>query len=431
MKVFESDLSNLKITVIGLGYVGLPLAIELSKHFNVKGFDINQTRIQELVNCYDRTNEVDEDKLRSSTLELHFNPAEIKNEDLYIITVPTPIDENYKPDLRAVQSASKMVGEVLKKGSMVVYESTVYPGVTEDVCVPILEKYSSLKNMQDFWVGYSPERINPGDKVHTLSKITKVVAGQTPQVRNLLSQVYGTINNNNIFLAESIKVAEAAKVIENAQRDLNVAFMNELTAIFSKMNISIYDVLDAASTKWNFLPFKPGLVGGHCIGVDPYYLVECARKVDFEPEVLVAGRSINEKMGGVFADLLHTHILNSGVTKAKILILGITFKENVPDLRNSKIITLIDRLRELGHAVDVHDPIADSKEVTQEFDLNLQTKLSLTQSYDAVVGAVSHKSYLDFTEETFSKILKSTGLIYDIKKIWSKKTFEKIRYITL
>lgn len=431
MSQFSSDLSSLKITVIGLGYVGLPLAIELSKHFTVKGLDINQSRIQELISGYDRTNEVDGDALRSSTLELYFDPEEIKNEDLYIITVPTPIDENYKPDLGAIKSASKMVGGILKKGSIVVYESTVYPGVTEDVCVPILEEYSSLKNLQDFWVGYSPERINPGDKIHTLSKITKIVAGQTLQVRNLLSQVYGSINNDNIFLAESIKVAEAAKVIENAQRDLNVAFMNELTAIFSKMNISIYDVLDAASTKWNFLPFKPGLVGGHCIGVDPYYLVECARKINYEPEVLVAGRSINEKMGGVFANILHSQLLSSNTKKAKILVLGITFKENVPDLRNSKVITLIGKLRELGHSVDVHDPIANSEEVTHEFDLELQTKLSLNHSYDVVIGAVSHKSYIDFTEETFVKLLKNDGFIYDIKQIWRKNSFQKVKYMTL
>lgn len=431
MKMFETDLSKLKIAIIGLGYVGLPLAIELSKHFIVKGFDINQARIQELVNGYDRTDEVDQQELRSSTLAFHKDPVNIKDQDIYIVTVPTPIDKNYKPDLSAIQSASQMIGQLLKKGSIVVYESTVYPGVTEDICIPILEKYSSLKNLQDFWIGYSPERINPGDRTHTLSKITKVVSAQILDVRDLLAQVYGAINNHNIFLAENIKVAEAAKVIENAQRDLNVAFVNELTVIFSKMDISIYDVLEAAGSKWNFLPFKPGLVGGHCIGVDPYYLVEAARNVGFEPQVLVAGRNINEKMGEIFAEFIHNKILSSGLTKAKVLILGITFKENVPDLRNSKVITLIDRLCELGHTVDIHDPIADAKEVEQEFNLKLQTNLNLTQSYDMVIGAVSHKIYLELIEETFIKLLKPKGLIFDIKKIWNTKSFKKISYVTL
>jgi UDP-N-acetyl-D-galactosamine dehydrogenase len=424
-------LSNLKITVVGLGYVGLPLAIELSKHFPVKGFDINETRIQELTTGYDRTNEIEEEELRSSTLELSCDFHSIQGSDIYIITVPTPIDGGYKPDLGAVKAASRTVGKAMKKGSIVVYESTVYPGVTEEICIPILEEVSGLRNLEDFYVGYSPERINPGDKVHTLSKITKVVSGQTPEVRNLLSQVYGSINQNNIFAAESIKVAEAAKVIENAQRDLNVAFMNELTAIFSKMNISIYDVLEAASTKWNFLHFKPGLVGGHCIGVDPYYLVESARKVGFEPEVLVAGRAINEKMGSIIGDLIHQRIHEIGVKKAKILLLGITFKENVPDLRNSKVISLINSLQEFGHEIDLHDPVADFEEVKHEFNLSLQTKLNLTSSYDVVIGTVAHRSYFDFTEDTFSKLLKEEGFVYDIKKIWDRKSFSKIKYYTI
>lgn len=408
-----------QISVIGLGYVGLPLAIALAKHYPVVGYDIDLKRVEDLKKGYDRTHEINESRLRSSSLHVTSELSEISPCNVYIITVPTPIDQDNRPDLSPLENASKGLAPVLKKGDIVVYESTVYPGVTEDVCGPILEEVSGLKSGTDFFLGYSPERINPGDKVHTVDKITKVVAGQTSEVADFLCQIYGCMNGGNIYKAQNIKTAEAAKVIENTQRDINIAFINEISGIFSKIGISVHDVLEAAGTKWNFLNFRPGLVGGHCIGVDPYYLSHLSEKLNHAPEVILAGRKTNENMSLFLAKTID-HLLNPN---SKILILGLTFKENIPDLRNTKIIDLVNCLEQLKHEVDVHDPHAHPDEAKDFFGIELRPTLDPLGQYDCVVGAVAHKGYLDFTADKIKGLLKPNGLVADLKNIWSGLEF--------
>ena len=405
---------NSRIAVIGLGYVGLPLAVAIAKHYPTVGFDISEPRVAELHKGFDRTGEVDPQVLRSSTLKVTSAAADIAGCDVYIVTVPTPVDLENRPDLTPVLKACGTVGTAMAKGAVVVFESTVYPGVTEDICGPELEKHSGLKCGSDFFLGYSPERINPGDREHTVDRITKVIAGQTPAVADLLADIYGAVTTGGTFRAASIRAAEAAKVIENSQRDINIAFINEITMIFQRLGLSIYDVLEASATKWNFLNFKPGLVGGHCIGVDPFYLAQCALLNGHNPEVILAGRRINDGMGGWVA----ARVAEQLPAKARVLVLGLTFKENVPDLRNSKVIDVIRGLRARGHAVDVHDPFADPAEAEHEYGETILSTLEGLSGYDCVVGAVSHAPYVSFTQGALDALLAPGGLVADIKGMW-------------
>jgi UDP-N-acetyl-D-glucosamine/UDP-N-acetyl-D-galactosamine dehydrogenase len=406
----------MRIIVVGLGYVGLPLAVQLAKHFETWGLDINQGRIAELKDGFDRTDEIDAARLKASTLRLTADPADCPAADAYIVTVPTPIDAANKPDLSPVIGATKMIAKMIDAGMkpVIIYESTVYPGVTEDICGPLLETESGLKHAQDFFLGYSPERINPGDREHTVDKITKVIAGDTPEITEKLAEIYGKVTSGGVFRAASIKAAEAAKVIENAQRDINIAFMNEVTQIFGKMDISIWDVLDAAGTKWNFLPFQPGLVGGHCIGVDPYYLSHRAQELGHDPQVILAGRATNDAMGGWIANQIHER---RGGKPGTVLMMGLTFKENVPDLRNSKVVDVINALTALGHQVSVHDPLADTAEAQHEYGLEIDPA-ALERRYDAVVGAVSHTEYRALSETQLNGLIAEGGLLADLKKMW-------------
>ena len=407
-------MNSTKIAVIGLGYVGLPLAVALARHFPTTGFDISRERIGQLHQGHDRTDEVEPARLRASTLTLTADMGDMAAADVYIVTVPTPVDDRNEPDLRPVLSACGTVARVMGRGAVVVFESTVYPGVTEDLCGPEIERLSGLKCGVDFFLGYSPERINPGDREHTVDRITKVIAGQTPAVTELLAKVYGSVTTGGVFAAASIKVAEAAKVIENSQRDINIAFINEITQIFQKLGISIYDVLDASATKWNFLKFMPGLVGGHCIGVDPFYLARCAQDNGLHPEIILAGRRINDGMAPWIAGQVSSHL----APKSRVLVLGLTFKENVPDLRNSKVVDVIRTLRDLGHGVDVHDPFADPAEATHEYGETLMRSLEGAGGYDALIGAVPHAAYLGFTDKTFATLVRPGGLVADIKGMW-------------
>lgn len=409
---------NSRIAVIGLGYVGLPLAVALARHYPTVGFDISEPRVAELHTGFDRTGEVDKAVLRASTIKLSAKMDDIKGADVYIVTVPTPVDDQNEPDLRPVLSACRSVGAVMAKGAVVVFESTVYPGVTEDICGPELARVSGLTCGVDFFLGYSPERINPGDREHTVDRITKVVAGQNAEISALLGSIYGTVTSGGVFLAASIRVAEAAKVIENAQRDINIAFINEITLIFQKLGISVYDVLDASATKWNFLNFKPGLVGGHCIGVDPFYLARCAQDNGYHPEIILAGRRINDGMGPWIAE----QVAGLVDPAARILVLGLTFKENVPDLRNSKVVDVIRGLRDRGMSVDVHDPYADPVEATHEYGETLIPSLDGLGGYDCIIGAVPHAPYLGFTDESFETLLKPGGLVADVKALWRGKS---------
>lgn len=404
------------LAIVGLGYVGLPLAVALACKYPCIGFDINEARVRALAAGHDSTGEVGREALKASRLTLTSSPDEMRGADIFIVTVPTPVDRANSPDLSALRSASRMVGALLEPGrrQIVVYESTVYPGVTEDICGPILEEAAGLKCGEDFFLGYSPERINPGDQEHTVDRITKVVSGQTTEVLDLLCEVYGSITTGGVHRAASIKVAEAAKVIENAQRDINIAFMNEIAMIFHKVGISTHDVLEAAGTKWNFLKFRPGLVGGHCIGVDPYYLSHLAHEVGHRPNVILAGRTINDGMASYIADELHGRLRRS----ARILVLGVTFKEDVPDLRNSKVVDLIRRLEWLGHEVVVHDPHAAPDEAMNEYDLGL-TEEALASRYDAVVLAVPHATYRAMTDADVAALLTPGGVVIDIKAAWT------------
>jgi UDP-N-acetyl-D-glucosamine/UDP-N-acetyl-D-galactosamine dehydrogenase len=417
-----SSALTLRVAVVGLGYVGLPLAVALARHFPTIGFDINEARVAELKGGHDRTNEIDTPVLRASSLELTTALEAIRGCDVYIVTVPTPVDAHNVPDLSPVRSATKSVAKVLEagRGQIIVYESTVYPGVTEDICGPLLEELTGLVCGKDFFLGYSPERINPGDREHTVDRITKVVAGQTPEVLETLAGLYGAVTTGGVFRAASIKVAEAAKVIENAQRDINIAFMNEIATIFQKIGISTYDVLDAAETKWNFLKFSPGLVGGHCIGVDPYYLSYRAQQLGHEPNVILAGRAINDGMGPYVAHEAHARLKGP----SRVLVLGLTFKENIPDLRNSKVVDVISTLTSLGHHVAVHDPHADPAEAEHEYGLAIATRLAdvTAEPYDAVVAAVPHSEYAAMTPAQIAALLTPSGLVLDIKGLWRHVT---------
>ncbi len=404
------------IGIIGLGYVGLPLAVEFGKKFKTIGFDINENRIKELLNGFDRTREVDEVSLKmSSNLNFTTSLSELAECNYFIITVPTPIDQYKRPDLTPLFKASETVGKVLKKGDIVIYESTVFPGCTEEHCVPILEKISGLRFNIDFYCGYSPERINPGDKEHTVAQIKKVTSGSNPEAAEKVDLLYKSIITAGTHLAMSIKVAEAAKVIENSQRDLNIAFVNELSMIFNKMGIDTQSVLNAASTKWNFLPFKPGLVGGHCIGVDPFYLTHKAQEIGYHPEIILAGRRLNDSMGGYIASQTIKLMIKKGhkIQGANILVLGITFKENCPDIRNSKVVDIIHELQQFGTEVDVYDPWADQKEVKEEYNLNLVDKIE-ADKYEAIVLAVAHSEFLKLD---FLTIKNDNTVIFDVKSI--------------
>lgn len=410
-----------KITIIGLGYVGLPLAIEFAKHYETIGFDISRFRIEELKSGKDRTLEVSEDELKKSSIHFSNSLDDIRNSTIYIITVPTPITPNKQPDLKPLISASETVGKVLKKNDIVIYESTVYPGCTEEDCVPVLEKISGLIFNRDFYCGYSPERINPGDKDRTVTKIIKVVSGSTPATAEVVQQLYGKVINAGTFKASSIKVAEAAKVIENTQRDINIAFVNELSLIFKRMGLDTLEVLEAAGTKWNFLPFKPGLVGGHCIGVDPYYLTHKAESLGYHPQVILSGRRINDGMGAYVASQIVKLLIKKGspVNSSKVIVLGITFKENCPDIRNSRVIDIVKELQEFGCKVDVYDPMALADEVLHEYSLELVPTIGdhVLSQYDAVVLAVGHKQF----KELNIGMLKSKNLIiYDLKGLFPK-----------
>ncbi|NBB27625.1 nucleotide sugar dehydrogenase [Cellulophaga sp. BC115SP] len=412
------DLSTSKIAIIGLGYVGLPLAVEFGKKIPVIGFDINQSRIDELSKGYDRTQEVETDNLQSSTLlSFSANINDLVDCNVFIVTVPTPIDRFKKPDLIPLIAASKTVGKVLRKGDVVIYESTVYPGCTEEDCVPILEKESGLVFNQDFFCGYSPERINPGDKVNTLTKIKKVTSGSTPEIAQFVDSLYGSIITAGTYLATSIKVAEASKAIENAQRDVNISFVNELALIFDKMGIDTTEVLEAAGTKWNFLKFKPGLVGGHCIGVDPYYLLHKSESLGYYPQVILSGRRVNDNMGIFVANKLVKLLIKKGhkIDGCKVLILGVTFKENCPDIRNSRVIDVYNELKEFGIDVDVYDPWADKHEVSEEYGIQLLDQLGT--DYEGILLCVSHN---EFASLNIDALKGEDAVIYDIKSFWDK-----------
>ena len=407
-----------KIGIIGLGYVGLPLAVEFGKVADVIGFDINRQRIEELSGGYDRTLEVSKEELESSRgLRFSDNQEELLHVNIFIITVPTPVDEAKAPDLRPLQSASRTVGAALKKGDIVIYESTVYPGCTEEVCVPVLEKVSGLKFNQDFYCGYSPERINPGDKQHRLPSIKKVTSGSTPAIAAKVDELYRKIITAGTHSASSIKVAEAAKVIENSQRDINIAFVNELSLIFERIGIDTLEVLEAAGTKWNFLPFRPGLVGGHCIGVDPYYLTHKANSLGYHPEVILSGRKINDNMGMHIANRVVKLMTRAGhpINNADVLVLGITFKENCPDIRNSRVVDIVQELQSFGINVSIYDPHADHEEVRHEYGLSLIEKPE--KKYQAVVLAVAHR---EFTEMDMSVFSDASSIIFDVKGILQK-----------
>ncbi len=412
-----SEAQDLRVAVIGLGYVGLPLAVALAKQFVTVGIDVDKRRIAQLAGGHDRTGEIERERLEASELALLDAPDGCCPCDFYIVTVPTPIDGANRPDLRMVEAASRTVGAMLPAAAaegrvpVVVYESTVYPGVTEDICAPLLEAASGLTCGKDFFLGYSPERINPGDREHTIDKITKVVSGQTPEVLERVAQLYGSITSGGVFRAKSIKAAEAAKVIENAQRDINIAFMNEIAQIFSRMDLSVWDVLDAARTKWNFLPFGPGLVGGHCIGVDPYYLSHRAQQLGLDPRVILSGRGINDGMADWVGKQLHEA---RGGKPGSVLILGLTFKENIPDLRNSKVADLVVTLGKLGHAVTVHDAHADGGEALDEYGIPLVAD-ALERRYDMVVLAVAHREYLAMGADGLRGLVAPGGALADLK----------------
>jgi UDP-N-acetyl-D-galactosamine dehydrogenase len=416
MKLKEEDI---KIGVIGLGYVGLPLAVEFGKSMETIGFDIDQGRIKELEEGHDRTLEVSDDELAGATrLRYTSSLEQIKDCNIYIVTVPTPIDKFKRPDLTPLIKASETVGKVLAKDDIVIYESTVYPGATEEECVPVLEAFSGLKYNKDFYCGYSPERINPGDKVHTFTTIKKVTAGSTPEIGKIVDGLYSKVVKAGTHLASSIRVAEAAKVIENSQRDINIAFVNELAMVFNRMGIDTLEVLEAAGTKWNFLPFRPGLVGGHCIGVDPYYLTHKAQELGYNPEIILAGRRLNDNMGSFVAGQVVKLMIKKEhrISGAKVLVLGITFKENCPDIRNSRVIDIIRELEEFGVKVETFDPWADPKEVKDEYGIGLisEDQLKSNGSYDAVVLAVSHKNFLELD---YMKLKNNQTIIYDVKGI--------------
>ncbi len=419
---------NQKIAVIGLGYVGLPLAVEFASKYNTVGFDINKKRIEELNCFFDKTKEIEEDRLKESLSNKQFlitdDIKELQECTFYIITVPTPTDKNNRPDLSPLINASKLVGSVLKTNDIVVFESTVYPGVTEDVCVPVLESISNLIFNIDFFVGYSPERINPGDKEHTVSKILKITSGSNPSSANIIDKVYGSIIEAGTYRASSIKVAEAAKVIENSQRDINIAFVNELAKIFNLLNIDTNEVLEAAGTKWNFLKFKPGLVGGHCIGVDPYYLAQKAQEVGYHSEIILAGRRLNDGMGKYIASEVIKQMIQRDikVKNAKVLILGFAFKENCPDVRNTRVIDIISEFNTYDVKLTIFDPVADKNEVAHEYGLTLVERLPEEELFDAIVLAVAHS---EFIKLDLNRIKNINSIVYDVKGFLDKEFVDK------
>jgi len=415
------NLGNIRIAIIGLGYVGLPLAVEFGKKFETVGFDINESRIKELTSGNDATMEVSREQLTGSkSLSFSADATDIENCNIFIITVPTPIDEHKNPDLTPLVGASGTVGRVLKNEDIVIYESTVYPGATEEVCVPILEQQSGLVFNQDFYCGYSPERINPGDKEHSVTTIKKVTSGSTPKIAVKVDELYQTIITAGTHKAESIKVAEAAKVIENIQRDINIALINELAMIFNKLDIDTEAVLKAAGTKWNFLPFRPGLVGGHCIGIDPYYLTHKAIEVGYHPEIILAGRRLNDNMGSYVVGQISKLMIKKRIhiVDANVLIMGLTFKEDCPDLRNSKIIDLIEGFRDFNCNIDVYDPWADKSEALREYGVEL-IGAPFAEKYDAIVLAVNHDQFKDLTLDQLKSYGKENHVLYDIKYLLS------------
>lgn len=430
--MIAQKLSNKKETlaVIGLGYVGLPIALEFSKKTKVIGFDINQDRVDLMKNKIDPSKELVASDFDGCDIEFTTNIEDLKDVKFYIVAVPTPIDEHNLPDLKPLLGASATVGKVISKGDYVVFESTVYPGCTEEDCVPVLEKESGLKFNEDFKVGYSPERINPGDKEHTLTKIVKVASGSCKESANEIAEVYEMIIKAGVHRASSIKVAEAAKIIENTQRDVNIALMNELSMIFNKIGINTYEVLEAAGTKWNFLKFFPGLVGGHCIGVDPYYLTYKARELGYHSKIINSGRALNDSMGPYLARQTVKKLIANGkdIVKSRILVMGATFKEDVSDIRNSKVASVIDELKSFGVNVEVHDPFASSDEINHEYGFTLIPEI--TGKYDAVVVAVNHSEYLELKEDYFRNLLTDKGLLVDVKGIY-RNSIKEIEYLSL
>ena len=416
------DLKDIKIAIIGLGYVGLPLAVEFGKKYQTLGFDINKARIDELKSGTDNTLEVSDEEL-ASTKNLSFSceVEELTNSNVYIVTVPTPIDGHKQPDLTPLIKASEMLGKVVGKGDIIIYESTVYPGATEEACIPVVERVSGLTFNQDFYAGYSPERINPGDKEHRVTNILKVTSGSTPEIATIVDDLYRSIIIAGTHKASSIKVAEAAKVIENTQRDVNIALINELSIIFNKLNIDTLEVLEAAGTKWNFLPFRPGLVGGHCIGVDPYYLTHKAQSVGYHPEMILAGRRLNDGMGAYVVSQLVKNMLHKRiqVEGANVLVMGLTFKENCPDLRNTKIVDVVSELKEYNMNVDITDPWCSTEQAEDEYNLSLTDEPKLN-SYDAIILAVSHNEYRAMGADEIRALGKSNHVLYDLKYILPK-----------
>jgi UDP-N-acetyl-D-glucosamine/UDP-N-acetyl-D-galactosamine dehydrogenase len=420
------------VAVCGLGYVGLPLAVEFGKKFETIGFDLSETKIANYKQFVDPTGEVSTEDLKAATrLSVSTDPTTLAKADVIIIAVPTPVDEAHIPDFSPLVGSSTTVGKYMKKGAIVVYESTVYPGATEEVCIPLLEKHSGMKWMRDFHVGYSPERVNPGDKERTITKIVKVVSGDDVATLDTVAEVYGSVITAGVHRASSIKVAEAAKVIENTQRDLNIALMNELSIIFGRIGIDTLEVLQAAGTKWNFLPFRPGLVGGHCIGVDPYYLTHKAEMLGYHPEVILAGRRINDGMAAHVAQQTIKGLIRSGsaVKGAKVIVLGLTFKENCPDLRNSKVADLVRELQDYGCDVSVHDPIAEAPEAQHEYGIKLCPWSELPKTADAIVAAVAHREYLAMPLTDITSRLKAGGLFVDVKAAYDQAAVRGAGYM--
>jgi len=419
-----------KLSVIGLGYVGLPIAIEFAKQFSVIGFDIKETTIEKLNNRIDPAEEVAPEEFDGKDIVFTLDIEKLKEADFHIVAVPTPIDEHNEPDLKPLLSACKTVGQIIKKGDYVIFESTVYPGCTEDDCVPVIEELSGLEYKKDFKVGYSPERINPGDKINTLTTITKITSGCDTESSDIIAEIYGSIIKAGIHKASSIKVAEAAKIIENTQRDVNIALMNELSIIFNRIGINTFEVLEAAGTKWNFLKFFPGLVGGHCIGVDPYYLVSKAKELDYHTHVISAGRFVNDSMGGYVAKQTVKKIVaqDKNIVNSNVLVMGITFKENVSDIRNTKVVSIIKELESYKVNVDVVDPYANPEEVKHEYDIELAEKIG--ENYDAVIMAVSHNEYKNFDKDFFNKLMPNKGVLIDVKGSYLNK-IENLDYWSL
>ncbi len=429
--IYEDLLAGRKrLSVIGLGYVGLPIALEFARHIPVIGFDIRKDRIDMLNRKEDPSRELDASAFEGARIVFSHDPGALRDASFHIVAVPTPIDEHNQPDLKPLLSATETVGKILKKGDYVVFESTVYPGCTEEDCVPILEEESGLRMGKDFKVGFSPERINPGDRVHTLTTINKVVSGNDEEALENIALIYGKIISAGIHRASSIKVAEAAKIIENTQRDINIAFMNELSIIFNRIGINTYEVLEAAGTKWNFLPFSPGLVGGHCIGVDPYYLVYKSREMGYHAQIINSGRFVNDSMGAYVAKQTVKKLIaaDKNIKQARVLILGITFKENVSDIRNTKVVDVYREFRSFGVGVDVVDPRASAEEVREEYNIQLSPEPG--ESYDAIILAVNHREYIDLPEQFFLDLANEDAIFVDIKGIYRNK-IRKLKYWSL